>query len=178
MQFKRFIPLIIFCVLSIALFVGLSLNPADIPSALINQPVPEFTLPAVGGEEGGVSSTDLGDEDEVILVNFFASWCAPCYIEHPFLMTLKERGYKIYGVAYKDKARNTNRFIAEQGNPYYKIAADEIGRVSIDWGVYGVPETYIIKNGIIRYKHSGPILEMEFEDKIMPIIENIESLDG
>jgi len=174
MSLNRYIPLAIFCVLSIALFVGLNLNPANIPSALISEPVPEFSLPVVGGEEIAFSSTDLINEDEVVFVNFFASWCAPCYIEHPFLMKLKERGYKIYGVAYKDKARDTNRFISERGHPYYKIAADEKGRVSIDWGVYGVPETYIIRNGIIEYKHSGPIHEMEFEDKILPIIESIE----
>ncbi len=174
MRLNMFIPFAIFCLLSAALFVGLNLNPGNIPSALINDPVPEFSLPIVGGEEIGFSSNDLGAEDEVILVNFFASWCAPCYVEHPFLMKLKERGYKIYGVSYKDKARDTNGFIERQGNPYYKIAADEMGRVSIDWGVYGVPETYIIKNGIIMYKHAGPIHEMEFEDKIIPIIESIE----
>lgn len=162
----------IFCVISLALFIGLGLNPGNIPSELINDPVPEFSLPVVGGEAPGFSSADLAANDDVILVNFFASWCAPCYVEHPFLMELKSRGYKIYGVSYKDKARDTNRFIQEQGNPYYEIAADEDGRVAIDFGVYGVPETYVIKNGVILYKHSSPILEMEFEDKIIPIIES------
>ncbi len=174
MSLNRFIPLAVFCVIAIALYVGLSLNPSNIPSELINDPTPEFSLPVVGGEEVSFSSIDLAAEDGVVIVNFFASWCAPCYVEHPFLMKLKERGYKIYGVAYKDKARDTNRFIAQQGNPYYKIAADEDGRVAIDWGVYGVPETYFIKNGIIRYKHASPILEMEFEDKIVPILEGVD----
>jgi len=169
---NKFIPLMIFCVISLALFIGLGLNPGNIPSELINDPVPEFSLPVVGGEAPGFSSADLAANDDVILVNFFASWCAPCYVEHPFLMELKSRGYKIYGVSFKDKARDTSRFIQEQGNPYYEIAADEKGRVAIDFGVYGVPETYVIKNGIIRYKHAGPILEMEFEDKIIPIIES------
>ena len=171
---NKFIPLAIFCVISFALYVGLSLNPSNIPSELINEPMPEFSLSVVGGEEVSFSSADLAAEDGVILVNFFASWCVPCYVEHPFLMQLKARGYKIYGINYKDKARAANRFIEEQGNPYYKIAADEDGRVAIDFGVYGVPETYVIKNGIIRYKHGGPILEMEFEDKIMPIIESLD----
>lgn len=170
---NKFIPFVVFCVISSALYFGLSLNPANIPSELINDPVPEFVLPAVGGELPGFSSTDLAAEDDVILVNFFASWCGPCYIEHPFLMELKSRGYKIYGVSYKDKARDTNRFIEEQGNPYYKIAADEEGRVAIDFGFYGAPETYVIKNGIIRYKHVGPIHVTEFEDKIIPIIESV-----
>ena len=164
----------IFCVISGALYIGLNLNPGNIPSALINDPVPQFSLPVVGGEEVGLTSDELAGQDEVVIVNFFASWCAPCYVEHPFLMDLKARGYKIYGVAYKDKARNTNTFLAELGNPYYKVAADEVGRVSIDFGVYGVPETYVIKNGVIRYKHSGPIHEMEFEDKVIPIIESVD----
>ncbi|MBT5186050.1 MAG: DsbE family thiol:disulfide interchange protein [Kordiimonadaceae bacterium] len=174
MWIKKFIPFLIFCVISLALYVGLNLNPGIIPSALINKPIPEFSLPVVGGEEVGFSSADLIAEDEVVLVNFFASWCAPCYVEHPYLMKLKERGYKIYGVSYKDKARATNKFITTQGDPYYKIAADEDGRVAIDWGWSGVPETYIIKNGVIKYKHVGPIHEMEFEDKIMSIIESID----
>lgn len=171
---KKFIPFMIFCVISAALYVGLTLEPSKIPSALINDPVPEFSLPVVGGEEVSFTSDELVRQDEVVLVNFFASWCAPCYVEHPFLMELKARGYKIYGIAHRDKARDTNKFLEQQGNPYYKIAADNVGRVSIDFGVYGVPETYVIKNGIIRYKHSGPIMEMQFEDEIIPIIESID----
>lgn len=174
MRLYKFIPFLIFCVISTGLYIGLNLNPSNIPSALINEPVPEFSLPVVGGEEVSFTSEDLNSSDEVILLNFFASWCAPCYVEHPFLMELKSRGYKIYGVSYKDKARDTNRFIEEQGNPYFKIAADVDGRVAINWGVYGVPETYIIKNGVIRYKHAGPIHEMEFKDKIVPIIESVD----
>jgi|TARA_R110002096_G_scaffold436096_2_gene667423 cytochrome c biogenesis protein CcmG, thiol:disulfide interchange protein DsbE len=170
---NKFIPFAIFCAISLALFVGLSLNPGNIPSELINDPVPEFSLPVVGGEEESFSSADIAAEDEVVIINFFASWCAPCYVEHPFLMKLKNRGYKIYGVSYKDKARDTNRFIKEQGNPYYKLGADEDGRVAINFGFYGAPETYVIQNGIIRYKHVGPIHEMEFEDKVMPIIESV-----
>jgi cytochrome c biogenesis protein CcmG, thiol:disulfide interchange protein DsbE len=174
MNLKTFIPFAIFCVISLALFVGLTLNPSKIPSELINEPIPEFAMPKVGIEELGFTSADIAAEEGVVIVNFFASWCAPCYIEHPFLMDLKDRGYKIYGVSYKDKARDTNRFIKEQGNPYYQIASDLDGRVAIEFGVYGVPETYVIKNGIIRYKHSGPIHEMEFENKVFPIIKSIE----
>ena len=138
---NKFIPFVIFCVISAALYWGLSLNPANIPSEFINDPVPEFDLPMVGKELPGFSSSDLAAEDEAILVNFFASWCAPCYVEHPFLMDLKSRGYKIYGVSYKDKARDTNKFLEEQGNPYFMTAADEDGRVAIDFGGYGVPES-------------------------------------
>jgi cytochrome c biogenesis protein CcmG/thiol:disulfide interchange protein DsbE len=174
MKLYKFLPFVIFSVISLALYIGLKLNPSIIPSPLINEPIPEFSLPVVGGEEAGFNSDDLKAEDEVILVNFFASWCGPCYIEHPFLMKLKERGYKIYGVSYKDKARATNKFLSNLGNPYYKVAADEDGRMAINWGGYGVPETYVIKNGFIQYKHVGPIHEMEFEDKVMPIIESID----
>lgn len=170
---NKFIPLVVFCAISIALYVGLSLNPSKIPSELINDPVPEFALPEIGSEDPGFSSSILAAEEDVIIVNFFASWCPPCYVEHPFLMELKNRGYKIYGIAYKDKARDTNRFLEEQGNPYFKVAADEEGRVGIDFGVYGMPETYVIQNGIIRYKHVGPILEMQFEDEFIPVLESI-----
>ncbi len=169
---NKFIPFAIFCAISLALYVGLSLNPSNIPSELINDPVPEFALTEVGSDTASFSSETLATEEDVIIMNFFASWCAPCYVEHPFLMELKNRGYKIYGVAYKDRARNITRFLEEQGNPYTQVGADENGRVGIEFGVYGMPETYIIKNGIIKYKHIGPILEMQFEDEFIPILES------
>ena len=175
MKLNKFMPFILFALLSVALAVGLNLNPGNIPSALIDQQIPDFSLPEIGSEEVGFSSADLTAEDEVIIVNFFASWCVPCHVEHPALMKLKERGYKIYGISYKDKARDSFGFLNKLGNPYYKTAADQPGRVSIDWGVYGVPETYIIKDGVIKYKHAGPIQVMDFENIIIPIIE---SLDG
>jgi cytochrome c biogenesis protein CcmG/thiol:disulfide interchange protein DsbE len=169
---NKFIPFAIFCAISSALYVGLSLNPSNIPSELINDPVPEFALSEVGSDIASFSSETIATEEDVIIMNFFASWCAPCYVEHPFLMELKNRGYKIYGVAYKDRARNITRFLEEQGNPYDHVGADENGRVGIEFGVYGMPETYIIKNGIIKYKHIGPILEMQFEDEFIPILES------
>ncbi|MDG1708943.1 MAG: DsbE family thiol:disulfide interchange protein [Emcibacteraceae bacterium] len=173
MKLKTFIPFAIFCVICGALFVGLSLNPSRIPSELINDPIPEFSMPKVGIDEVGFTSADIIAEDGVVIVNFFASWCLPCYIEHPFLMELEKRGYKIYGVAYKDKAHATNRFLEEQGDPYFKTAADRDGRVAIEWGVYGFPETFVIKDGVILYKHAGPIMEMQFEDEFMPILESV-----
>ncbi len=173
MNLNKFIPFFIFCGIAIALYVGLSLNPSKIPSELIDDPMPEFSLNEPGGETLSYSSVDLAAEDEVILVNFYASWCAPCYVEHPFLMELEDRGYKIYGVNYKDKPRNNAKFLEEQGNPYHKIAADNDGRVAINWGVSGFPETFIIKNGVIRYKHAGPIHGAELEDKIIPILESV-----
>jgi cytochrome c biogenesis protein CcmG/thiol:disulfide interchange protein DsbE len=173
MKVNAFTPFLIFCVISAALYIGLNLNPGEIPSEFIDEPVPEFALPVVGGEEVGLTTADLTNQEGVVLVNFFASWCAPCYVEHPFLMELESRGYKIYGVAYKDKAHATNRFLKEQGNPYFETAADNDGRVAINWGVYGFPETFIIKDGVIRYKHAGPIMQMQFEDEFLPILESI-----
>ncbi|MDA0707600.1 MAG: DsbE family thiol:disulfide interchange protein [Proteobacteria bacterium] len=173
MKLSKFMPLIIFFILSVALAVGLTLNPSNIPSALIDQKIPEFSLPAIGSAEVGFTSDDLKGENEVILVNFFASWCVPCHVEHPYLMMLKERGYKIYGVDYKDKARDALGFLDKLGNPYFKTAADQVGRVSIDWGVGGFPETFIIQNGIIKYKHAGPIQVQDFESIILPVIESL-----
>lgn len=170
---NKYVPFAIFCAIALALFVGLSLNPSKIPSEFIDDPVPEFALPEVGSEMPAFSSSIIEAEEEVVLVNFFASWCAPCYVEHPFLMELKNRGYKIYGIAYKDRPRDTNRFLEEQGDPYFRVAADNDGRAAIDFGVYGYPETFVIKDGIIRYKHTGPIMEMQFEDEFMPILESI-----
>lgn len=170
---KTFIPFAIFCVISVALYVGLSLNPSKLPSVFIDEPMPALSLPVVGGEEIGFTAADIAAEEGVVLLNFFASWCAPCYVEHPFLMELEKRGYKVYGVAYKDKPHATNRFLEDQGDPYFKVAADNDGRTAIEWGVYGFPETFVIKDGVIRYKHAGPIMEMQFEDEFMPILESL-----
>ena len=179
MQLKAILPLAIFALLAIALGVGLTLNPRDIPSALIDHPVPEFSLPNLEGNDDGFAAADLiAAGDEVVLVNFFASWCAPCRIEHPQLEKLaSDYGIKIYGIAYKDKPENSRSFLNNLGNPYARVAADFNGRVGIDWGVYGVPETYFIKNGRIVHKHLGPIHEMDIEDKIIPVLKQIQEKD-
>ncbi len=149
-------------------------NISDIPSALIDKPAPEFSLPPIEGRDDGFASSDLAGK--VSLVNVFASWCLPCRVEHPILMRLSREGVPVYGINHKDKAEDARRFLAELGNPYLRIGADRGGRVSIDWGVYGYPETFIVdRAGRIRYKHIGPIMPRDLEELIRPILERLGS---
>ena len=156
------------------LYAGLFLNPSVIPSALIDEPVPEFSLPAVAGRDRGLMSEDLGN-GEVSLVNVFASWCGPCRIEHPLLMRLSEDGaVPVYGINYKDRPEDVAKWLEGFGDPYALIGADVTGRVSIDWGVYGVPETFVISaEGRIAYKHIGPMTPRDLEEKILPLVEKL-----
>ena len=145
-----------------------------VPSALIDKPVPPFTLPPIEGRNDGFASTDLAGK--VALVNVFASWCVPCRAEHPILMRLSREGVPVYGINHKDRPEDAKRFLAELGNPYRRIGADIDGRVSIDWGVYGYPETFVIdRTGRIRYKHIGPIMPRDLEELIRPILERLGS---
>lgn len=165
------VPVLLFLVVGGFLYVGLFLDPKQIPSALINKPVPEFDLPALPGHERGLSSKDLNG-GQVSLVNVFASWCGPCRIEHPFLMRLKEEsGVPLYGINYKDKIIEAQRFLDELGDPFTAIGADYTGRAAIDWGVYGIPETFLIdRDGRIACKQIGPISKNALELKLMPAI--------
>jgi len=175
MPLKRFLPLFIFAGIFIAFIIGLSLKPGEIPSALIDKPVPEFSLPPLQGAGIGLRTTDLMDKNNIVIVNFFASWCGPCHIEHPALVYLsKIQGIKLHGIAYKDRPKNSLSFLKSLGNPYDKIGTDLKGRVAIDWGVTGTPETFIIRNGIIRYQHIGPIHQMQMDDLILPIIKGLQ----
>ncbi len=179
MLIKRFLPLIIFAGIFVAFMVGLTLNPREIPSALINKPAPEFSLPPLKGDGVGLSSENLNDKDTIIIINFFASWCGPCRVEHPSLNKLsKIAGVKLYGIAYKDDPKNSLSFLANYGNPYAKVGADLKGRNAINWGVTGTPETFFVKNGIIRYQHIGPIHEMQFDTDIMPILNTLRQEVG
>lgn len=142
------------------LFAG---DQSRLPSFLIGQEVPRFDLPAIAANHPGLSNKDLR-QGHVTLVNFFASWCIPCRREDQFLLalehnaTLKMEGVRIVGIAYKDNSDNVRRFLDEDGNPYVKVGTDTSGRVSIKFGVYGVPATYIVKgNGKIAFRFSGPI---------------------
>ncbi|MEM8811119.1 MAG: DsbE family thiol:disulfide interchange protein [Pseudomonadota bacterium] len=152
-------------------------DPSSVPSPLINQPVPEFALPAVEGLtlEGttiaGFSSDAL--TGSVSLVNVWGSWCAPCRDEHPLLMKLAERDdIVLYGINHKDKPRNARVFLETLGNPFVAVGADDNGRVSIDWGVYGVPETFVVNaGGCIVHKHIGPLTEALLARKLVPAIE-------
>jgi cytochrome c biogenesis protein CcmG/thiol:disulfide interchange protein DsbE len=167
------VPLLIFAALAVILGIGLSLDPRKVPSPLIGKPVPEFSLPPVKGRTLGLASADL--KGEVSLVNVFASWCVPCRQEHPIFMDLRKRGVvPIHGLNYKDKPDDAARWLDELGDPYTRTGADLDGRVAIDWGVYGVPETFLVdRDGRIAYKHIGPVTPQIMSEKLMPLIERL-----
>jgi cytochrome c biogenesis protein CcmG, thiol:disulfide interchange protein DsbE len=145
---------------------------SDLPSALIDRPVPEFTLPPIAGDGEGLTSAAL--EGQVSLVNVWASWCPPCRVEHPVLMHMAAAGIPIYGINYRDRPEDAEAFLQELGNPYRAIGADRTGRVAIDWGVYGYPETFVIDaEGRVRYRHVGPIMPHDLENRIMPLLRSL-----
>lgn len=166
-------PLLLFAALVALFAVGLTLNPREVPSPLIGKPVPQFDLPPVKGRTLGLASRDL--QGEVSIVNVFASWCVACRDEHPIFMDLRKRGVvPIHGLDYKDKPDDVVRWLAELGDPYTRTGADLDGRVAIDWGVYGVPETFLIdREGRIAYKHIGPVTPQVMRDKLLPLIEQL-----
>ncbi len=149
-----------------------SYDPRGVPSALLGKAPPDFTLPPVP-ESGlpGFGAAELRGLERPVLVNFFASWCMPCVIEHPQLVRLQRQGVPLYGIAYKDKPADALGFLRRHGNPYTKLAQDEPGRVAIDWGLYGVPETYLIdKEGLIRWRWAGPITEDTLRAELGPLL--------
>ncbi len=170
------LPLVIFLGAGVAFWWALDSgrDPSRLPSALIDQPVPEFDLPPVATVPvPGLATADLVDTGQVTLVNVFASWCVPCKAEHPILVRLTEReGVRLVGINYKDEPEDAARFLDDLGNPYARIGADPEGRASLDWGLTGVPETFVVDaEGKIRYRHVGPINPPEVESVILPIIE-------
>lgn len=169
------LPLIVFAALAAYFVAGLGMNPRVVPSALIDKPVPQFDLPALRETGKGLATGDFGGE--VVLVNVFASWCIPCRAEHPLITRLAEDGVvKVYGLNWKDRKADAVAWLNELGDPYDRIGHDLSGRVGIDWGVYGVPESYLIgKNGKIRYKHVGPIFNEALSESILPMIEELKA---
>ncbi|MFQ6018163.1 MAG: DsbE family thiol:disulfide interchange protein [Kiloniellaceae bacterium] len=150
-------------------------DPSAVPSVMIEKPVPTFDLPPIAGLPGpGLSSADL-ESGEVTLVNFFASWCFPCRIEHPILTELAERDrVRLVGINYKNDPQEARTWLAQLGNPYARIGADRDGRVGIEWGVYGLPETFVVDGtGRIRYRHVGPIDGRALESTIRPLLEEL-----
>ena len=147
-------------------------NPRGVPSALIGRTPPDFTLPALDGSDTpALGSADLRDLPGPVLVNFWASWCVPCIIEHPQLMRLQREGVPVHGIAYKDRPGDSLRFLRQHGNPFRRLGKDEPGRVAIDWGVYGVPETYLLdRQGIIRWRFAGPITQDVLDQDIRPLL--------
>jgi len=169
------LPLLVFVGLAVAMAWGLTRNPDRLPSALIGSPVPEFSLPPVKGRTLGLSSADL--QGQVSLVNVFASWCVPCRAEHPMLLQLSEQGsVPIYGINYKDRPDDAQRWLDALGDPYDRTGADLDGRVSIEWGVYGIPETFVIdSDGTIAYKHVGPFTQAIMDETIVPLIRKLQT---
>lgn len=171
------VPLIAFA-LMVLFGWGLFRGGDDLPSALLDKPVPEFALAPVLGREEGLSTQDL--IGHVSLVNVFASWCVPCRAEHPLFMDLAATGeVPLYGINYKDPPEQARAWLDELGDPYARIGADIDGRAGIEWGVYGVPETYVItSDGAIAYRHVGPITRAILEETLLPIVRDLKTQAG
>lgn len=176
------IPIVMFVALATLLYARLySGDPAALPSALIGKPAPDLTLPALDGLKNeassvpGFSRADLAN-GEVKVVNVFASWCAPCREEHPTLMRLQQTGVPIFGINYKDDPENARRFLGGLGLPYAKVGTDVSGRAGVEWGVYGVPETFVVTgDGRIAYKFVGPLSDATLESVLIPQIEKAKT---
>ncbi|EIJ43252.1 periplasmic protein thiol:disulfide oxidoreductase, DsbE subfamily [Beggiatoa alba B18LD] len=171
---RYFVPLGIFIVLSVFLYIGLGLNPRDLGSTLLNKPTPAFSLPQL--EKPDQQFTQDEFKGKVSLFNAWASWCVTCKYEHPLLMQLaKNTNIPIYGLNYKDTEAEAKQLLQREGNPYLANAVDANGRVGMDLGLSGTPETFIIdKQGIIRYKHIGAITVEDLEKKILPLIKQLQ----
>jgi len=166
------LPLALFLALLGYFAVGLQRDPHILPSAMIDKPAPEFALPPLLVGKPGIARADL---DGPLLVNFFASWCVPCRAEHPVLGRLAGAGVELLGIAWKDKPEDARAWLAELGDPYRRLAVDRDGRVGIDFGVYGVPETYVIdRAGKIRYREAGPITPEDLRDKFLPLLAELK----
>jgi len=171
-RLKLFLPLFIFAVLAIFLFRGLGLDPTEMPSALIDRPLPTFTLPALG-EARTVSASDVTGQPA--LLNVWATWCVSCRVEHPYLKQLDERGVPIFGINYKDRDEDAMRWLADLGNPYRFNIADREGTLGLDLGVYGAPETYLIDAaGVVRYRHVGVVDETAWQTILEPLYQKLK----
>ncbi|TNF61871.1 MAG: DsbE family thiol:disulfide interchange protein [Burkholderiales bacterium] len=171
---KRWLPLVFFFVLAGFFAKGLFLNPREVPSPFIGKPAPLFTLPVVGSDEKVFSTADM--KGQVWMLNVWAPWCVSCRVEHKLLMALAESrtAPPIVGLNWKDKNRDAQRLLMQTGNPYVAVPDDVSGRVGIDWGVTGTPETYIIdRAGIVRLKHVGPIDMDVWRSKFVPKLKEL-----
>lgn len=172
---RYLLPLGLFICLVIIFIYGLQHDPRRVPSPLIDKLAPTFNLPTLHSPEINIQLEDL--KGKVSLINVWASWCVACRTEHPLLVEAsKSNELNLYGLNYKDKREDALQWLEQLGNPYIESAFDESGTTGIDYGVYGVPETFILdKNGIIRYKHIGPVDKQQLETIIMPLVKQLES---
>ena len=171
---RRLLPLAIFAILVAFLFVGLFRDPREVPSPLVDRPAPVFALEDLNRPGRTVATADF--KGQVWLLNVWASWCVSCRVEHPLLIELaKTKAVPIVGLNYKDKNAEGLAWLAQHGDPYTLSVVDADGRVGIDWGVYGVPETFVVdKTGLIRYKHIGPVTAEALQDKILPLVRKLQ----
>ena len=172
---KFLIPIGLFILLGVLLYFGLKLDPRKLPSPLVGKPLPAFSLTTLDKPNRSLSNADLSGR--VVLINVWASWCVACKQEHPVLMAIaREKQVPLIGLNYKDKPEDALRVLATEGNPYEVSLVDAKGRVGIDWGVYGVPETFVIdKQGIVRRRHVGPISTADWEQTLLPLIQKLSA---
>jgi cytochrome c biogenesis protein CcmG, thiol:disulfide interchange protein DsbE len=173
---RYLLPLGLFLGLVVLFIYGLQHDPRHVPSPLIDKPAPVFNLPTLHSPDINIHVEDL--KGKVSLINVWASWCAACRTEHPLLVeaAAKDSGLNLYGLNYKDKREEALNWLEQLGNPYVESAFDEVGSTGIDYGVYGVPETFVLdKNGIIRYKHIGPLNKQQLDTIILPLVEKLEA---
>jgi cytochrome c biogenesis protein CcmG/thiol:disulfide interchange protein DsbE len=171
---KRYLlPLIVFLVLVGFFAIGLNLNPREVPSPLIGKPAPAFSLPRLDAPDQKVAAQDM--KGKVWVLNVWASWCVPCRQEHPLIAELaKASGVPVYGLNYKDKPADASAWLGKLGNPYAATLSDIEGLVGIDYGVYGVPETFVIdKQGVIRLKHIGPLTPEALRNTVLPMLDKL-----
>ena len=171
---RYLVPLAIFLILVAFLGVGLTRDPREVPSPLVGKPAPAFDLEQLHESGTRLSTADM--KGRVWLLNVWASWCVSCRIEHPLLMQLaKANVVPLIGLDYKDKPDDGRGWLVEHGNPYTLSVIDQDGRAGIDWGVYGVPETFVVdKQGVIRYKQIGPVTVESLEQKIIPLVRELQ----
>ncbi len=171
MRLRYLLPVLLLAGLAVLFAVGLRNDPREVPSPLIGKPAPAFDLARIGSEQR-LRLADL--KGRPVLVNFWASWCAGCQVEHPMLMRLAREGVEIIGIDYKDTDADGLNWLARHGNPFRTLAADPLGQVGLDWGVYGVPETFVLDaEGTIVFKQIGPLTETAWREQIQPLMRGV-----
>ena len=167
------IPLVVFALLIGLFWVGLGLNPRELPSPLVGREAPVFAVPDLLEPQRTVSNESF--RGEVTVFNVFASWCVSCRREHHLLVEMQSQGVRIIGLNYKDERPDALAYLRQGGNPYEMIGFDLRGDVGIEWGVYGTPETFVVdRNGVIRHKHTGPLHRQILQQEILPLIAQLE----
>ncbi|GAB5449680.1 MAG: DsbE family thiol:disulfide interchange protein [Halioglobus sp.] len=168
---KLFIPLFLFAVLALFLFRGLSLDPKELPSALIDRPLPAFSLPNLETGQALDRSSIVG---QVSLLNVWATWCVSCRVEHPYLLELAQSGVAIFGLNYKDEDAAARQWLQQLGDPYRLNIADREGSLGLDLGVYGAPETFLLdEQGVVRYRHVGVVDERVWHNTLQPLYQQL-----